>query len=70
MRYGARKIEQEGLIHSECFLTVESTGLVLMDRMIRMDIPGLETWNLKYFQDHVRVRKLYPNRGASIRASP
>jgi hypothetical protein len=67
MKYGARNTEQEGLIHSERFLTVESAGIVLMDRMKRMDMPGFETWSFKYFEDHVRVRKLYPSRGPSIK---
>lgn len=67
MTRGARTNVLGDVTHSNCFLTVEPSGLILMDRKVRLDLAGLETWKFEYLEDHVRVRQLYPSRGGSIK---
>ena len=67
MRNDARKNAADQARHSHCFLTVEPSGLILADSEIRTDSVGFETWNFEYFEDHVRLRKLYPIRTGSIK---
>jgi hypothetical protein len=53
--------------HSDCFIMVEPDGVISGETKEKGDVVGFETWNFEFFGDHIRLRKLYPSRGGSIK---
>ncbi len=61
------KINSERLAsHSQCFLNVEPSGLIVRDSLLRMDVVGYETWIFEYFGGHLQMQMLYPHKGQPV----
>jgi hypothetical protein len=67
MKHGGKTSTRKKIQHSECYLTIDRTGAIKADRMLRLDFAGFETWKYEFLDGDFRVRRVYPNRGGSTK---
>ncbi len=46
--------------HAKIHLFVDSKGNIVGDRVVRMDVPGHETWLFEHVRLQIHLRQLYP----------